>query len=101
MSLHGNFPWSGQCLVDGLGGQGGLRRVPVGGKGRRKRGLDLGLAVAARGQPGFLGALDLRDAAVVDDELNDAEAKALDLFTHEGDPVGSLIGHGVGRGGRR
>ena len=44
--------------------------------------------VAVRRQAGFLGALDLRDPAIVDDQLHDAEAQRLDFLAHELDPVG-------------
>ena len=39
------------------------------------------------GEARFLRALDLGDAAVVHDELDDSEAKGLDLFADEALPV--------------
>lgn len=64
---------------------------PVGGKeewggvertcaGRRS------LTFAGGGEARLLGALDLRDAAVVHSELHDTVAQALDFFADERDP---------------
>lgn len=58
-----------------------------------------GLAVADGGEPGFFRALDLRDPAVVHDELDHAEAQALHFFTHEGDPIGRVVEGGSRQGG--
>jgi hypothetical protein len=66
----------------GLDWSGNLRRVPVGGK------LFVSLRVAAVREARFFGALDLGHPTVVDDELDDAIAEALDFFAHKGDPVG-------------
>jgi hypothetical protein len=45
-----------------------------------------------RRQAGLLGALDLRDPAVVDDKLHDPEAQAPDLVPHKGEPFGLSSG---------
>ena len=54
------------------------------------------------GQARFLGALDLRHATVVNDELDDAETQAFDLFADQGNPLRQRSGRGkigIGSGG--
>jgi hypothetical protein len=57
------------------------RLVPVG------KNLFGGAGFARTREAGFLRALDLCDAPVVNDELDDAITETFDFFAHERDPV--------------
>jgi hypothetical protein len=90
-NLHGNFPWTGQ-FFGWMDEQGMPPLSAVGGNlffaGRRS------ITGYTRIEPGFLRSLDLCHAAIVNDQLHDAIAQAIDFFPDERKPVGYL-GNGL------
>jgi hypothetical protein len=73
----------------------------VSGDDRWTQGKSGGARLTNRGQSGLLGSLDLRNATVVNDELNHSKAKAFNLLPYERNPIRGVIGSrevGIGRG---
>jgi hypothetical protein len=82
MCLHGNFPSSGQLMVDGI-----AVNASADGGGRLK--ISGGVRLARfRDETHFLGALDLGDAAVVNDQLHDPITEGFDLLLDHPQPFG-------------
>lgn len=84
-----------EARVEASGGPVGKREV---GLGRRSF---PGSCFALRCQAGLLRALDLGDAAAMDDKLNHAVVQALDFGAHEGHPLGFIGSLGMLGGGFR
>jgi len=61
--------------------------------------LPLGTGFALRDKPGLFSALDLRDPAVMHNELHDAVAQVLDFGAHQREPFGLAGGRGWAEGG--
>ena len=80
-----------RCLVNAFAGGGG-RKILFVSAGRDS------IRVTPCIEAGFFRALNLRNAAVMNDELHYAEAERLDFFLHDAQPLGRKFGFNLGDG---